>query len=196
MQPVNPAEITKLLQAMTDGKPGAADALVPLVYDALRDLAARALRREGVGHTLQPTALVHEAYLILVKQRNTDWQDRTHFFSLAARIMRRVLVDQARMRHAAKRSGGLRVTLEESVMGDGNEPAERTLDLIAMEAALSRLEALEERPARVVELRFFAGLDVGETARVLDVSPASVKRDWQFARAFLKRELQAAGSDG
>ncbi|MDZ4673235.1 MAG: sigma-70 family RNA polymerase sigma factor [Gemmatimonadota bacterium] len=192
MSDPHPSEITTLLQAMAEGQPGAADQLVPMVYDRLRDLAVRAMRRESEGHTLQPTALVHEAFLLLVDQRSTEWKNRTHFYSMAARIMRRVLIDQARMRLAAKRSGGLQVTLNESIHGVDDDPAQRTVDIIAIEEALTRLESLDERPARVVELRFFAGLDVAETATVLNISPASVTRDWVFARAFLKRELLLA----
>lgn len=185
-------DITSLLRALADGHPGAADQLVPLVYDRLHDLAVRALRRESDGHTLQPTALVHEAFLVLVNQRSAGWQNRTHFYSLAARIMRRVLIDQARKRLASKRGGGLRVTLDQAIHSE-DDPAERIVNVIAIEAALTRLESLDERPARVAELRFFGGLDVGETAQALGISVATVKRDWTFARAFLKRELATAG---
>lgn len=184
-------DITSLLRAMADGHPGAADQLVPLVYDRLHDLAVRALRRESDGHTLQPTALVHEAFLVLINQRSAEWQNRTHFYSLAARIMRRVLIDQARKRLAAKRGGGLRITLDPAIHGD-DDPAERIVNVIAIETALTRLESLDERPARVAELRFFGGLDVEETAEALGISTATVKRDWTFARAFLKRELATA----
>jgi RNA polymerase sigma factor (TIGR02999 family) len=184
-----PSEITRLLREMEHGQPGAADALVPLVYDELHRLADRALQRENPGHTLQPTALVHEAFLVLVGQRSANWRNRTHFYRMAARLMRRILVDHARRRLAAKRGGGLRVTLDDSLNSGEDRFDERLLDVIAIEDAMTRLEALDARPARVVELRFFAGFDVEETARALEVSTASVVRDWAFARAFLKREL-------
>lgn len=188
------SEITRLLREMREGDHGAADALAPLVYRQLRAIAGRALAHEATGHTLQPTALVHDAFLVLAADRGVDWQDREHFFSLAARLMRRLLVDHARRRLAAKRGDGLRVTLDESLTSAGPSLADRTLDVIAIEQALMRLEALDARAARVVELRFFAGFGVEETARALRTSPASVKRDWVFARAVLKREL--ASSDG
>lgn len=184
-----PIAVTRLLRAMAQGDPGAADQLARVVYDQLHRLAARALRYERPGHTLQPTALVHEAFLVLLDQHDTDWQDRAHFFSMAARLMRRILVDHARKRLARKRDGGLRVTLDESVNGEDDRFAERTLDLIAIDDAMARLETLDARAAQVVELRFFAGLEVEETAHALGISPATVKRDWVIARAFLRREL-------
>lgn len=186
------SEITRLLQAMSEGHPGAADALVPLVYDALHDLAARALQREAVGHTLQPTALVHEAFLRIVDRTPSDFQNRSHFYAFAARIMRRVLVDQARARLAFKRGGGLRVTLDGLASDDADDVEQRTLNVIAIENALTKLESLDERSARVVELRVFAGLNTDETAEALEVSLSTVKRDWLFARAFLKRELSVS----
>lgn len=196
MSDTSPHEITQLLQAASKGNAEAVEMLAPLVYGELHRLAEFALRKEGVGHTLQPTALVHEAFLVLLGEQAPTWQDRTHFFSLAARLMRRILVDHARRRHAAKRDGGVRITLDEALHTPAGQDADRALDLIAIDEAMTRLEALSERPARVVELRFFAGLDVEETARALAISPASVKRDWTFARAFLLRELatDAAGS--
>lgn len=189
MTEVEPAEITRILHALEQGDPDATDRLATVVYAQLHDLAVRALRHEEPGHTLQPTALVHEAFMVLVGQHNPNWSSRTHFFSLAARLMRRILVDHARRRRAAKRGGGLRVALDEAMVSGPDGEGDRTLDLIAIDTAMTRLEALDERPARVVELRFFAGLDVEETARALDISTASVKRDWVFARAFLKHEL-------
>lgn len=191
-----PHDVTQLLHDLETGKPGAAEALVPLVYDALRELAGRAMAREGAGHTLQPTALVHEAFLRLAGQRSTEWKNRTHFYAIAARIMRRVLVDHARSRGATKRRGGTQVILDEALTPDPHQSPERALDLIAIEDAMIQLESLEERSARVVELRFFAGLDVAETAEALGISPASVKRDWAFARAFLQRELASGGTEG
>jgi RNA polymerase sigma factor (TIGR02999 family) len=191
----DPAGVTRLLQAMQAGDPSASDALAPLVYRQLHDMAGRALRGERSGHTLQPTALVHEAFVRLTGQRDARWADRGHFYSLAARIMRRILVDHARKRLTAKRgSGGLRVTLTDSLAGDGAGVEDRTLEVIAIEEALSRLEAVEERPARVVELRFFAGLDLDETAQSLGISVATVKRDWVFARAFLRNALAGEGA--
>jgi RNA polymerase sigma factor (TIGR02999 family) len=181
-------DVTRLLQALERGEPGAADRLAPVVYDELHRLAERALRGERTGHTLQPTALLHDAFLLLAGQRAAHWQDRTHFYRMAARIMRRVLVDHARRRLAEKRRSDLQVTLEEGIVS-GDEGLNRTLDVMAIEDAMTRLEAEHDRPARVVELRFFAGLDVPETARALGISPATVIRDWAFARAFLKREL-------
>lgn len=186
-------DVTQLLRNLESGQPGAAEALIPLVYDALRELAGRAMAREGAGHTLQPTALVHEAFLRLANQRSADWQNRTHFYAIAARIMRRVLVDHARSRGAGKRHGGTQVLLAEAFTPDPRHTPERALDLIAIEDAMVALESLDPRAARVVELRFFAGLEVSETATALDISPASVKRDWAFARAFLERELSTWG---
>lgn len=191
----DPAGVTRLLQAMQAGDPSASEALAPLVYRQLHAMAGRALRGERSGHTLQPTALVHEAFVRLTGQRDAQWADRGHFYSLAARIMRRILVDHARKRLTAKRgSGGLRVTLTDSLAGDGAGVEDRTLEVIAIEEALSRLEAVEERPARVVELRFFAGLDLDETAQSLGISVATVKRDWVFARAFLRNALAGEGA--
>ena len=185
----DPAGVTRLLQAMQAGDPSASEALAPLGSRQLHDMAGRALQGEQSGHTLQPTALVHEAFVRLTGQREARWADRGHFYSLAARIMRRILVDHARKRLTAKRgSGGLRVTLTDSLAGDG-AGEDRTLEVLAIEEALTRLEAVEERPARVVELRFFAGLDLDETAQSLGISVATVKRDWVFARAFLRNAL-------
>lgn len=190
----DPSEITSLLHAMSDGRPGAADALVPLVYASLHALATRALQREAVGHTLQPTALVHEAFLRLVDTSPGQFQNRSHFYAFAARIMRRVLVDQARARLAVKRGGGIRVTLDGLANENAEDVEQRTLNVIAIEDALTKLEHLEARSARVVELRVFAGLSMEETAQALDVSLSTVKRDWLFARAFLKRELRVHNS--
>ncbi|MEZ4457748.1 MAG: ECF-type sigma factor [Gemmatimonadales bacterium] len=184
----NPSEITELLQALERGEAGAADRLAPAVYGELHRLATRALAGERPDHTLQPTALVHDAFLALADWRAATWQDRSHFYRTAARVMRRVLVDHARARLAGKRRGDLRITLDGEA-GPGDDSADRTLDVIALEEAMTRLEAEHERPAQVVELRFFAGFDVDETARALGVSTASVVRDWAFARAFLKRAL-------
>ena len=187
-------EVTRLLQELDEGHAGAADRLAPLVYDELHVLAVHAMRREQQGHTLRPTALLHEAFLRLVGQQEAGWQSRSHFYGIAASAMRRILVDHARRRRAAKRDGGLRVTLDDSASAVAGADGANVLDVIALDDALKRLGALDERQARVVELRFFAGLEIEETARALGISPATVKRDWTFARAFLQRELAAGAS--
>lgn len=181
-------EVTRLLVDLQNGSDGAADQLMRVVYRELHDLAEHFMRRERVDHTLQPTALVHDAYLRLMGQRETSWQNRSHFFGIAAQAMRRILVDHARRARAGKREGGERVTLDESVA----ESPERSVDLIALDDALNKLAALDPRQARVVELRYFSGLGIEQTAAVLSISPATVKRDWTFARAFLQRELERA----
>ncbi len=178
-------DVTRLLVDLQRGADGAADELVPLVYGELHKLAVHYMRAERDDHTLQPTALVHEAYMRLVDQRNASWQNRSHFFGIAAQAMRRILVDHARRKRAGKREGGDRVTLDESVA----EAPQRSVDLIALDDALNKLAALDPRQARVVELRFFGGLDIEQTAESLGISPATVKRDWTFARAFLQREM-------
>lgn len=184
-------DVTRLLREMGEGTPGAADRLAPLVYQELHRLAASAMRRESSGHTLQPTELVHEAFMRLAGQRSTDWKNRSQFYGIAAQAIRRILIDHARRRQAAKRDHGIRVTLDESI-GNGEESQ---LELLALEDALTRLEELDPRQARVVELRYFAGLGVEEVAEALGISPATVKRDWTFARAFLIRALRG-GSAG
>ncbi len=164
----------------------ALDALLPAVYEELHALAGRYLRHERPDHTLQPTALVHEAYIRLSEQRQVDWRDRSQFFGVAAQMMRRILVNYAESRNTAKRGGQFaRVTLDESVSWDG----ERALDLVSLDEALTALAALDARQARVVELRFFAGLSIEETGEVLDISPATVKREWTMAKAWLRRAL-------
>jgi len=164
----------------------ALDALLPAVYGELHALAVRHLRVERPDHTLQPTALVHEAYIRLSAQRHVDWCDRSQFFGIAAQMMRRILVNHAEARNSAKRGGkATRVTLDESVSWSGG----RELDLVELDEALTSLAAFDPRQARVVELRFFAGLGIDETAEVLDISPATVKREWSMAKAWLRREL-------
>lgn len=178
--------VTRLLSAWQAGDEEALERLLPLVYDDLRRIADRRLAGERAGHTLQATALVHEAYLRLVDHDRIQWQGRAHFLALAATTMRRILVDHARKQRAAKRGGdAVTLTLDEDLAG-GREPE---VDLVALDQALERLAAEEPRQARVVELRFFGGLTVRETAEVLDVSPATVKLDWSVARAWLFREL-------
>jgi RNA polymerase sigma factor (TIGR02999 family) len=179
-------EVTALLKEWGAGDPGALERLMPLVYDELRRLAASQLRAERGNHTLQPTALVHEAYLRLVGQRSVSWANRAHFFGIAAQMMRRILVDHARKRQAAKRNPGtVYVDLDASAEGK----ADRAPELLALDEALTELEKLDPRQARVVELRFFAGLSVEETAEVAGISTATVKREWKTARAFLRHEI-------
>jgi RNA polymerase sigma factor (TIGR02999 family) len=183
----DPPDVTALLLAWADGDRGALDALIPAVYDELHRQAAHALRHEAPGHTLHTTDLVHEAYLRLVDEPHVRWEGRSQFFGIAARTMRRVLVDHARARHAAKRGGGAQqVTLADDV---GPDPA-GAVDVLALDEALDRLATLDARQARVVELRYFAGLGIEQVAEVLGVSPATVKRDWTVARAWLRRELE------
>jgi RNA polymerase sigma factor (TIGR02999 family) len=192
LSPVAPMpreEVTTLLQAWRGGDAAAAEALLRRVYSDLRRLAAAQLRRERVGHTLEPTALVHEAYLRLLGQQRLDWRDRAHFFGLAATTMRRVLVDHARARAARKRRLGVEAT--PLTVAAQSAPEAELLDL---DRALEVLAERYPRQARVVEMRYFADLDVEEIAACLDVSPATVKRDWQFARAWLRAGL-SSGSD-
>ena len=182
----SPAEITHLLQAWRKGDDEALERLAPLVYQDLRALARSHLRRERAGHTLQATALVHEAFFKLQGQRS-PWHNREQFFAVASRIMRRVLVDHARARAAMKRGADApRIELEDSLAVASEA---RSIDLLDLDRALERLTALEPRLARVVELRYFGGLSVEEAARVLECSDRTVKRDWSFARAWLLREL-------
>jgi RNA polymerase sigma factor (TIGR02999 family) len=178
--------ITHLLKRWSDGDQRALDKLTPLVYDELRHQAARYLRRERPGHSLQATALINEAFLRLIDAKDVQWQNRAHFFAIAANLMRRVLVDHARKREAEKRGGSmLRLTLDESLAW----AAAPDIDLLAIDEALDRLEAIDPQQARVVELRFFSGLTVEETATALGISPKTVKRDWSVARAWLRREI-------
>ena len=184
--PDSPATVTELLHAWSDGDKTALDQLLPVVYDELRRQASRYLRREAPGHTLQTTALVNEAYLRLVDQKNIRWQNRAQFFGIAAQLMRRILVDHARAKHRAKRGGhDVRVTLDDAVAIAANQE----IDLIALDAALDRLAQIDEQQSKVVEMRFFSGLNVEETAEALKVSPATVKRDWNVAKAWLYREM-------
>jgi RNA polymerase sigma factor (TIGR02999 family) len=178
-------EVTRLLEDLNRGLPGAADRLASVIYAELHRLAEYALRGEAPGHTLQPTELVHEAFVRLIGQRNIAWQNRSQFYGIAAQSIRRILIDHARKRRAGKRDHGIRVTLTDP----GAEAASDPLDLIALDDALRELEALDPRAARVVELRYFAGLDIDEVATTLEISPATVKRDWTLARAFLIRAL-------
>jgi len=188
---LNPAaDVTELLRLWSDGDAHARDALMGVVYDELRRIAARQLRREARGESLCPTGIVHDVYLRLIDQERAPAQNRGHFFALAAHTVRRVLVDHARARLAQKRgSGGVHVTLSE---GDTPEHVE-TLDVTSLDDALTRLAVLDERQARLVELRFFGGLSIEETAEVLEISTGTVKREWRFARTWLRRELSRTG---
>ena len=189
MQPHSPKEITQLLVAWSDGDQAALDELTPLVYEELHRLAHRYMRGERAGHTLQTTALVNEAYTRLIDWKNVRWQNRAHFFGVSAELMRRILVDFARARGYQKRGGGMRtVTLNDAI----NVSNEKGVDLIALDEALSVLAQLDPRQSKVVELRFFGGLTNEEAAEVLNVSVATVRRDWSLASAWLRRELSKA----
>lgn len=185
-----PSEITALLIAWSDGDRAALERLLPLIERELHRIARHYMRRENPGHTLQTTALVNEAYFRLVDQRNVRWQNRAHFFGIAAQIMRRILMNYARDRHRAKRGGhAVQVSLSEvAVVGE-----ERSAELLALDEALGRLAAFDARKCRVVELRYFGGLSVEETAEVLGVSAVTVERDWKAAKAWLAREIRDAG---
>lgn len=187
MYPASSERVSKLLLNWGQGDQGAREALIPLVYDELRRLARRYLRRERPDHTLQSAALVNEAYLRLIRQEHPQWQNRAHFFGVAAQLMRHILVDHARNRAAAKRGAGApRLTLDPDIA----LPQERDVDLMALDDALNQLAALDPQQSRLVELRFFGGLSIEETSVVLGVSPATVKREWATARAWLQREMR------
>jgi RNA polymerase sigma factor (TIGR02999 family) len=178
--------ITHLLKEWGEGDQQALDELTPLVYEELRQQAARYLRKERPNHSLQATALINEAFLRLIDVKDVQWQNRAHFFAIAANLMRRILVDHARRRDAEKRGGSqVCLTLDEGLAW-ANEP---DVDLLAIDEALDRLAVIDEQQARIVELRFFSGLTVEETATALGISPKTVKRDWSVARAWLKREI-------
>lgn len=186
-----PGEVTQILHELQKGDPTAEERLIPHVYSELRRLASHYMRRERPDHTLQATALVHEAYLKLIDQHDVNWQGRAHFLGIAAQLMRRILVDHARSHHAVKRGGEQhRIPLDDVIVFSEGKSAE----LIALDEALSRLAAIDARQSRIVELRFFAGLSVEETAEVLNISPKTVKRDWSVARAWLHREI-SKGAD-
>ena len=183
--------MTRLLQSWRAGDETALAELTPLVHQELQRIARHCMRREQAHHSLQATALVHEAYLRLVNTQHVNWQNRAHFLAMAARLMRRILVDFARARRYQKRGGDpMRVSLSDALL-----TSEKSQDLVALDEALAALAAVHERKSRVVELRFFGGLSVEETATVLDVSPQTVMRDWKLARAWLRRELAGAHAD-
>ena len=190
----NPArdEVTVLLGQLANGNDGAASRLIPIVYGELRRLAAGYMRRERKDHTLQPTALVHEAYLKLIEQKNTDWQSRAHFFGIAAQTMRRILVDHARGHMRDKRGGGaITVPLDEALVF----APEQSSELVRLDQSLERLAKLDARQSRIVELRFFGGLTVEQTAAVLGISEKTVKRDWSMARAWLHGDMKTSHGD-
>ncbi len=180
------AEVTRVLNAIADGDRQAADRLMPMVYEEFRRLAQSYLGREDTAHTLQPTALVNEAYLKLIDQTRVNWQGRTHFFAVGAQVMRRILVDHARGKQREKRGGGRqRIALDEQLTISPS----RDEDLLALDEALDKLSAIDARQARIVELRFFGGLTVDEVAEVLGVSKRTVEAEWTMIRAWLRREL-------
>ena len=184
-------DVSVLLRAWSDGDAKALDQLTPIVYDELRRLARRYLRSERRDHSLQTTALVNEAYLRLVDHTRMEWQDRAHFFAVSAQVMRRILVDHARRRNAKRGRGLRRVSLEEATMIG----SERPTDLAALDDALTSLAERDPRKAQVVEMRFFGGLSVEESAEVLGVSPVTVMREWRTAKAWLYRELASGGGN-
>jgi RNA polymerase sigma factor (TIGR02999 family) len=186
----SPMGVTQLLVAWGDGDEAARDELMPLVYEELRRLAHRYMGRERQGHTLQTSGLVNEAYLRLVDQNRVHWQNRAHFFGIAAQMMRRILVDYARSRGYAKRGGDLEpISLDELA----NVSVERAANVVVLDEALTRLAVVDPRKSQMVELRFFGGLSIEETAKVLAVSPGTVMRDWTLAKAWLRREMKADG---
>jgi|ERR1051325_2301595 RNA polymerase sigma factor (TIGR02999 family) len=180
------SEVTQLLREWNAGRPEARDQLMRLVYDPLRDIAERHFYREREGHTLQPTALVHELYVRLADQRRVDWQDRVHFFAVAAQVMRRILVDHARRKKSDKRGGdAISITIDTAL----EVCEERDFDLVALDLALERLGEIFPQQARIVELRFYGGLTIDETAEALGISAATISREWTMARAWLRRAM-------
>lgn len=191
-------DVTGLLMAWSEGDAKAQDRLMPLVYEELQQIASRYLRREYVGHTMQTVDLANEAYMKLVDQNQVDWKNRAHFFGIAANIMRRILIDQARSRQAVKRGGAVKKfsldneAIQLSHVGISEEP---NFDLIELDDALKELAEFDPRQGKLVELRFFGGLSIAETAEVLEISPATVKREWNVAKAWLKRRLSQESND-
>jgi RNA polymerase sigma factor (TIGR02999 family) len=182
--------VTRLLIELSRGNSAAVDALLPLIYDELRSIAAKYLRRERPDHTLQPTALVHEAYLRLVDQRRVNWQSRAHFFGVTAQMMRRILVDHARAHKAGKRGHDFqKISVDENI----DQAVERSRELIALDEALRQLAEIDEQKSRIIELRYFGGLSIEETAEVLGVAPVTVKRHWRMAKAWLSRRMKVGG---
>ena len=193
MPPEPAADVTQLLVSWSSGNQAALEQLMPLVYAELRRLASAYLRRERPDHTLQSTALVHEAFLKLVNQREVEWRSRAHFYGIAAQMIRRILVDYARSHHAEKRgSGAVKLSLDEALA----VPESTELDLVGLNEALEKLAKMDSRQNRIVELRFFAGLSIEETAEVMQLSPATIKREWNSARAWLFREISRSRAVG
>lgn len=180
------SEVTRLLRDWNAGREEARDELLGLVYEPLRALAERNLRNERASHTLQPTALVHELYLRLAEQRKVEWNDRAHFFGVAAHVMRRILVDHARRRKSQKRGGGIEALTIDAAL---DIAAPENFDVIELENALEGLERIYPQQARIVELRFYAGLSIEETSKVMGISPATISREWAMARAWLRRAM-------
>ncbi|HXG67064.1 MAG TPA: sigma-70 family RNA polymerase sigma factor [Blastocatellia bacterium] len=188
----SPKEVTPLLIDWGKGDQAALEKLMPLVYEELRRLAARYMRRESPGHTLQTSALVNEAYLRLIEQKSVHWQNRAHFFGIAAQLMRRILVDHARSHHYAKRGGGAqKVSLDEAAMVS----KERAAELVALDEALTELAAMDERKGRIVEMKFFGGLTTEEVAEVLKVTPRTIEREWRKAKAWLHFTISKGEAD-
>jgi RNA polymerase sigma factor (TIGR02999 family) len=185
MESAKAQDVTLLLRAVTAGGEGAPGRLLELVYEDLRRLASAYMKNERGDHTLQATALVHEAYMRLVDWENVTWQNRAHFFAVAAQVMRKILIDHARKKKAGKR-GGQKLALDEAI----SYPDEKEFDILRLEEALQTLEKLDKRQAKIVELRFFGGLSIEETAHVLDISETTVRREWTFAKAWFQRELR------
>lgn len=182
------ANVTQILEAMSSGDQTAADGLLPIVYDELRRLAHGYMRNERSDHTLQATALVHEAYIQLVDWKNVSWQNRAHFFAAAAKLMRKILVDYAREKNALKRGGGVRtIALDEAL----SFPNRKEVDLLVLDDALEELHQFDPQQSKIVELRFFGGLTIEETAHALGISDSTVKRDWQIAKAWLFNKMKS-----
>ena len=188
--PIGPRDVTALLGDWSRGNQTALDQLLPLVYAELRCVAARQLRHERTNHTLQPSALVHEAYIRLVDQRQVDWQNRAHFFGVAAQVMRRILVDHARRHNASKRGDGVGCV---SIDAAKDVAASDAIPILALDHALARLEEMDSELAKIVDLRVFGGLTIEEAAHALGVSASTAKRDWRTAKAWLTRELATEG---
>lgn len=189
----SPDEVTQLLQDWSNGDKAALDRLMPLVYEELRRLAHHYMGRERPGHTLQTTAIVNEAYLHLINQRGVQWQNRAHFFGIASHLMRRILTGYARSRQCLKRGGGAQqVELEEAMLVSD----ERVAEMVALDDALNSLAQIDERKSQLIEMRFFGGLSIEETAEVLGVSPGTVMRDWTLAKAWLRCEMDKEAQDG
>ena len=186
----SPNEVSQMLLAWRNGDRDALNRLMPIVYDELRRLAHRYMNRRFAGQTLQTTALVHEAYMRLAGQDHVDWQNRSHFFAVCAQVMRNLLVDRARSRQAEKHGGGARqVSLDEAAIST----PEKQIDLLALDEALDRLAVIDARKSRIIEMRYFGGMSVEETAEVLDISPITVKREWLKARAWLYHQMNESG---